>query len=646
MDRTVSARAVPTMLLTVAMCMPVGAVLGADTRIPIELFAEGDAMARPAISPDGRHLVYITHAKGKPIIASMDLVTKERKGVLSGESGSFDVQWCEFKNDERLLCSFAGVDFAGGRPYGTTRLVAVNVDGSKLKVLLQNHDGGAGLAQFQDRILHWLPDDPRNVIIQLDDDQNIYPSVFKLDVYSGGLRTVQRERPPVVGWMTDRSGTVRFGYGYRSSETAAIYLARTGEDGPWNVIEKFHRYDDQTFSPLGFGVRPNTLFVAAPNDGRSAVWEFDIAETRDVQLVFANPDVDVDDPIIWPSDGHLAGFRYETDRPQAFYIDDLAQRVENTARKLLPDRFSSVIAGSRDGKKLIIAAYSDVKPVAYYLLDIDAGSFKAIGSNNPELDRAALAPMKTIHVPVGDVKVPGYLTVPVGKEPKNLPLIVYPHGGPYARDHWGFDPVLQMMVSRGYAVLQLNFRGSTGYGEQWLDAGWRGWGGIIHDDITAAAHWAINEGIADPKRMCIVGWSYGGYAALLGVAREPDLYKCAVSIAGVSDLNALVAQEKMFYGGSVRARESIGSDKKALRNDSPLKLADHIKVPVLLIHGESDYTVLASHSEAMAKELKRNKVPTELVLIKGGEHDLAREEMRLTLFRKLEKFLGDNLGPT
>jgi dipeptidyl aminopeptidase/acylaminoacyl peptidase len=623
----------------------IGQPVSAEPLIPLEHFAASPAIASPSLSPDGKHLAYIGYVQGKPFVMVHEFVSKATRPLLSGLSKTYTVRWCAFKNDERILCGFRGTEYSAGRPFGSTRLVAINIDGSQLKVLIQNKMRDDRQAQTQDRVLHWLPDDPHNVIIQLDSDGDVYPDVYRLDVYTGGLHLVQAQRTPVLGWMTDRSGVVRFGFGFRSAETSGIYTTRSAEGAPWRIIEKFDRYEGERFTPLGFGVLPNTLFVTAPHNGRDAVWEFDLEGTGDVQLVFANDEVDVDDAISWPSDGHLIGFSYETDRPHAFYIDDLARRVEVTARQVLPGRFVSIIGSTRDANKLLLSAYSDVKPVGYYLLDLKAGSFSLLMSSNAQLENDTFAAMRTVSIVAGDLTIPGYLTVPVGKDPRNLPTVVFPHGGPYARDSWRYDPVLQMMVSRGYAVLQLNFRGSTGYGKQWFEAGVRGWGTVIHDDVTAGARWLIREGIADPKRMCIVGWSHGGYAALIGVVKEPDLYRCAVSIAGVSDLNDLSAEERFFYGGYVAARESIGADKRDLREASPLQHADRVKVPVLLVHGEADFTVLASHSKAMAKELRKHNVPTELVLIKDGGHSLEREDMRLTLFQKLEAFLGANLGP-
>jgi dipeptidyl aminopeptidase/acylaminoacyl peptidase len=611
--------------------------------IPIGHFATDPVFAQPAMSPDGSRLVYLRWVEGKPFVILLDLDTKEAKAIVSGRSDAFTINRCDFKTKDRLVCSFRGVDHDAGRPFWTSRLAALDADGKNIRTLIQN--GAAGVAQFQDRILHWMPDDPHRVLIEIDDDRNVYPSVFSLDVFTGRMSRVLRDRTPVTGWMTDRTGTVRFGYGYAAESTSAQYVARSSADAPWRVLQKFKRFESRPFAPLGFGVRPNILLVSATHNGRDAIWEMDLEESNDFQLLFANPEVDVDDAILWPADGHVVGFRYETDRPSNHYIDPTATAVDESLKQLLPDTSNHLIGGSRDGKKLLIRAYSDVKPPRYYVLDLGKSKLIAVGIEHPVLEGAALAPQKPIRIKTAEgLSIPGYLTLPVGKDPKNLPTIVYPHGGPYARDSWGFDEVVQMMASRGYAVLQVNFRGSTGYGDDWLEAGWQAWGTVMHDDITSGARWLISEGIADPKRMCIVGWSYGGYAALIGVVKEPDLYRCAVSIAGVSDLPRLQRDDGRFYGGRAARRELTGSNRSELLEVSPLKQANRIKVPVLLVHGEDDIQVLVDHSKVMARELNRNHIRNELVLIKEGDHALSRGEWRLTLFTRIEKFLAENLG--
>jgi dipeptidyl aminopeptidase/acylaminoacyl peptidase len=267
-----------------------------------------------------------------------------------------------------------------------------------------------------------------------------------------------------------------------------------------------------------------------------------------------------------------------------------------------------------------------------------------VGSANPALAKTPLAPMEPVKIRAHDGQIlPGYLTLPLDSSGKNVPMVVYPHGGPHDRDTWGFDWMVQFMASRGYAVLQVNFRGSTGYGEEWFDAGLRNWGTVMVDDITAATKWAISEGIADPARVCIVGWSYGGYAALVSAVREPDLYKCAVSIAGVSDLRALATETRRFYGGRYRARYTFGSDIDELKAGSPLRTPEKIKVPVLLVHGDDDIQVMVDHSKRMARALGRENKKYELVLIKDGNHALSRFEWRTTLLMKLEAFLAANL---
>ena len=615
--------------------------------VPLETFAAGAEMEEPRISPDGTHLAYISTVKGARVLVVRDL-GGQAHAVVQLKSGLYSATHCDFKNDNRLLCHFRGLERSFGvRSYPTSRLVALDRNGDNVKVLFQSRsvdDFYTGSPQYQDKIVHLLPDDPKHVLIEMSDAESVYPAVWQLDVDTGFRREVVPEHPPVTSWIADREGVVRFGYGYRESN--ALYIARNSAKDPWRTLEKFKRFGGARFAPLVFGPLPNQLFVSAPEQRRDAVWEMDVDENRDFQLVFARPDVDADTILEWPTDHHVIGFFYETDRPHAEYIDPLAGGIAGLMEKSVPGAFHQVIDASRDGKMVVIECYSDVLPLTYYLLDLNKHALTAIGQQSAALAHAQLAPMKAITVPgPGGLSIPGYLTLPAGAKPgERLPAVVYPHGGPYARDFWGYDPMVQVMASRGYAVLQLNFRGSSGYGYAWQQAGHQAWGTVMHDDITAGAHWLIEQGIADPQRVCIVGWSYGGYAALIGVVKEPQLYRCAVSIAGVSDLSQLARDDERFYGGRVETQESTGTDKALLQAESPVLHADRIKVPVLLVHGEQDYTVQVDQSQAMAKALSRNGVKNELVVIKDGEHSLREPDMRLMLYRKLAEFLATNLG--
>ena len=634
MDMTGQLRAGAALVVAWCLSAPAGA---APT---IQEFAADTDFSFPALSPDGDKVAYVTRVSDTRALVVLDLAKKERRPLMRATNENFELTWCGFKTDERLLCGFSGTEFEGGQPYGVTRLMSIDVTGAaKPKVLIQNGDHGQ--SQFQDRIMDWRLDDPKHVYIQLTGETGgPFPNVYSLDVISGLTTVVQRSRFPILGWRTDRKGVVRFGSGY--DDKKFIYLTRDSEDDKWRTLAKWELGKDD-FDVIGFGPSPGTLLVEADHNGRSAIFEMDLSEKSDRQLLFANPEVDVGGPIYWPVDRRIIGFSYATDRRKRMLFDAEAEGVYAAIDDIIPNADNYVVDASRDGRKLLVASESDVRPSEYFLLDLNEKKLRKVGSANPALAKSPLSPMKTISIKGPDGKnLPGYLTLPLNSSGKKLPTIVYPHGGPYYRDSWGFDTMVQFMASRGFAVIQVNFRGSTGYGEEWYEAGLRNWGTVMVDDITATTKWAIAEGIADPAHTCIVGWSYGGYAALMSAVREADLYKCVVSIAGVSDLRALANDERRFYGGRFRAKYSIGDDVDELKAGSPLRSPDKIKAPVLLVHGDDDIQVGIDHSRRMARALDREKKKYELVVIKDGNHSLSRYEWRETLLAKLEAFLAAN----
>jgi dipeptidyl aminopeptidase/acylaminoacyl peptidase len=602
-------------------------------------FAADADFSFPTLSPDGTKVAFVTRAQDMRLLMSIDLVKRNRTGIMPASVESFDLTYCRFKGDDKLLCGFRGTQWINGEPYPVSRLIAVDVNGTKKpRVLVQN--GSQGGSQFQDRILDWQVDDPKHVLIALSGDGDPFPNVHALDINTGLMSVVQRSRHPILDWTTDRNGVVRFGFGY--DEKKQTYITRDNADAPWRTLAKWE-WGDNDFDVIGFGPTPGTLLVSANHNGRNAIFELDLGEKSDRQLLFANGEVDVGDALYWPADQRIIGFSYETDRVHRKFFDSKAEAIYAAIDKAIPDSDNEVVGASRDGSKLLIASRADVRPSNYYVLDTSVGKLLRVGSSNPALANTPLAPMKTVKIRGPDgVTLPGYLTLPLGSSGKKVPMVVYPHGGPHARDSWGYDFMVQFMASRGYAVLQVNFRGSTGYGWEWYEAGLRNWGTVMVDDITAATRWAIAEGIADPANTCIVGWSYGGYAALMSAVREPELYRCAVSIAGVADLRALAREDARFYGGRQRANYTLGDDTSELKAGSPLRGVDKIKVPVLLVHGDADIQVDVDHSKRMGRALKGAAKKYELVVIKGGNHSLARFEWRETLLTKLEAFLAAN----
>ena len=600
--------------------------------------AQADSI-RPSISPDGKKVSFVTRVDGNRILMVVDLDKRERRGLMGAIVDSFEISYCQFKNDERLLCGLRGTQFFRGQPYTVSRLVAVDVSGKdKPRVLVQN--GTEGGSQYQDQVLDWQRDDPKRVLIQLSGDGDPFPTVHSLDVYTGLTYVVQRSRSSILDWTADRKGVVRFGYGF--DERKHSYIARDSADAPWRTLAKWE-IGESAFSVVGFGAAPATLLVSADHNGRNAIFEMDLNEQSDRQLLFSHPEVDVDGPIYWPTDRRIIGFEYETDRTHRKFFDAEAEAVYAVVDRLNPDSDNEVVGSSSDGKRLLVLSRSDTRPTAYSILDLTANKLLRVGSANPALAATPLSPMKAVKIKAADGTIlPGYLTLPVGSEGKKLPTIVYPHGGPHARDSWGFDPLVQFMASRGYAVVQVNFRGSTGYGKEWYEAGLRNWGTVMVDDVTSATKWAIAEGIADPAHTCIVGWSFGGYAALMSAVRESDLYRCVVSIAGVSDLRLLANEWRFSYGGSNWSEYALGDDNSELKAGSPTRSAAKIKAPVLLIHGDNDTQAGVDHSKRMARVLNSEKKKVELVVIKDGNHSLTRYEWRETLYTKLEAFLAAN----
>jgi dienelactone hydrolase len=613
----------------------------------VAAFAAEVDYGAPALSPDGRKVVMVVRNNQGRVLIAVDLDTKETHGLMPATVDNFEISRCRFKSDVRVLCGFLGTNFSAGQPYPVTRLVAVDADGkSHAQVLLQsmlreNDRTGVNFAQFKDRILDFQVDDPKHVLIELADEHGPWPSVWSLDVYDGGKTLVQQSHVSILNWRLDPAGVVRFGSG--SDLHRSIFITRDSAQDEWRTLAKWD-FGENDFDVEGFGPKPGTLLISADYQGRAAIYESDLTEKQDRKLLLANDFVDMGDPIFWPADRRLVGFEYETERAKRVIFDDEIAGIYATIDASLPDADNSVLGASRDGNRVLIKSVTDVRPTQYLVLDRKDKRLMRVASSNPQLPAKQYALMKPVKIPgPGGATLPGYLTLPVGSDGKKVPLVVYPHGGPHYRDSWGWDYMVQFMASRGYAVLQVNFRGSTGYGDAWHDAGLQHWGTVMIDDVTAATKWAISEGIADPARTCIVGWSYGGYAALMSAVREPDLYNCAVSIAGVSDLRALAREDLRFYFGRKSMEQLLGTDDEEFKVGSPRRNADKVKIPVLFVHGDDDWQVAVEHSRSMARLLTTKDRKPEIVVIKDGNHSLTRAEWRETLLTRLESFLAANI---
>jgi dipeptidyl aminopeptidase/acylaminoacyl peptidase len=306
---------------------------------------------------------------------------------------------------------------------------------------------------------------------------------------------------------------------------------------------------------------------------------------------------------------------------------------------------------SDDEKLMVITVWSSTRPAIYYLLDVENRQMEELAAAYDWLDEENLGEMQPVWIEARDgLKLPAYLTLPPGSDGKNLPMVINPHGGPRARDTYGFRPDVQLMANRGYAVLQVNFRGSTGYGQEFDKAGWRKWGFEMQDDITDAVRWAVDQGIADPDRVCIYGGSYGGYAAMAGITFTPELYQCAINYVGVTDIELLFETMPAAWKRALPSmKKQIGDPEKEadmLADRSPINHVDKIQVPLLMAYGLQDPRVVIDHALDLEKELKKHEVDYELIIEKKEGHGFVRFENQVEFYSKLIEVLDEHLKKT
>ena len=606
------------------------------------------------MSPDGAKVSFLQmHPKDFPIARVLDLTTGEANLVMASTKDGFDLQWCGWANNERLLCSFFGISSAWDS-YVVTRLVAVNADGSEMKVLVQNQVEGS-YSQFLDGIVDWLVDDPRHVLIEVPNVKPGSIDVYRrahsfsrgfmlkpVDIYSGAMGSPVEKKSGNVHWVSDGRGSSRL-YRYIGKNQIRWHYRRSGES-KWRRLHKSKMTDlDDDYYPIGFGEDLDRLLVLKPHEGRLALWSEDLKGEKDDEIVFSHPLVDVDDPRVLGKFRRIVAIGYSTDRPHLHFFDEAVEKISERLTSYFSGKTVGVIDESWDRRYYVVHVGSDRDPGAYYRFDVQKNQLLQIAPQYPLLESRSLAAMKPIRYPSRDgTEIPAYLTLPAGAEGA-LPTVILPHGGPESRDYWEFYWIVQFLAAKGYAVLQSNYRGSGGYGSDWAgEGGFRAWRTAIND-LTDGAQYLVDEGIADAKRICVVGWSYGGYAALMSGIEEPERYRCLVSIAGVADPGMLIEEHRHFLNWRA-VQKFISRDGEVIQRGSPLKRASEIRVPVLLFHGDQDVNVSIDHSKKMAKALKRAKKSVEYIQYEGVEHSIRRNGYRVDMLDRIGSFLDAHIG--
>jgi len=518
-------------------------------------------------------------------------------------------------------------------------LFAINADGTNRQDLTPFPGVRVGVVDD-------LRDDEDHLLISMNKRDARVFDVFRLNTRTGAMELVAENPGSVSDWVTDHDGKVRAAVQTDGVNTELLYRATEEEPLKKVLVTDFR----ESVSPLFFTFDNKELY-AASNLGRdkTAIVRLDPATGKELELIFEHPEVDTSALLASDKRKVITAAAFTRDRQEYHFFDEWRRDLQKKLEEKLPGVEVALSSMNLDEDKFIVRSHSDRTRGAFWFYDTKTDELRKLADVSPWLDENQMAAMKPVRVTARDgLVLPGYLTLPPGVEPKNLPAVLLVHGGPWARDDWGFDGGAQFLANRGYAVLQINFRGSTGYGRAFWEKGFKQWGKTMQDDVTDAARWIVSEGIADPKRIAIYGGSYGGYAALAGMAFTPGVYAAGISFVGPSNLFTLLETVPPYWEPMRKMNyEMIGDpekDKELLTAASPLFSADKIQSPLLIAQGANDPRVKKAESDQIVEALKTRGVDVPYIVRENEGHGFANEENRMYFYRAVERFLAKHLG--
>jgi dipeptidyl aminopeptidase/acylaminoacyl peptidase len=613
------------------------AATSAAPLIPLKVLFGNPERTQPRLSPDGQRLAYI---------APLDGVLNVWVGPVGSDAGGGAFEPVTRDTDRGIRLYFWAEDGRhlvylqdkGGDE--NWRLYAVDPATNRIRDLTPFENVQARPLEKNKRF-------PDELLVELNRRDPRLHDVHRLNLATGDLELVAENPGNVAGWVADVGMRVRGALSAYPDGGFGLLVRKTEEDD-WHELLRWGPEDGLNSGPVGFSEDGARMFLKDSREANAArLVRLDL-HTEEVEILAEDPEFDVSGVLVHPDTREVQAATVTRARTEWIVFDEAVREDFAAIAKLHPGDFA-VVSRDRADENWLVTFTVDDGPVSYYAYDRGEKQGTHLFDNRPELKEYTLAPMEPVSFETRDgLKIHGYLTVPSAMGRKHLPMILNVHGGPWARDLWGYDPEAQWLANRGYACLQVNYRGSTGYGKRFLNAGNREWGAKMHDDLVDAVGWAVENGIADPERVAIYGGSYGGYAALVGATFTPDLFRCAVDFVGPSNLITLIRSIPPYWKTLVAVfYERVGNpetEKEFLESRSPLFRVDQIKIPMLIAQGANDPRVKQAESEQIVAAMAEKGIDHEYLLFPDEGHGFAKPENRLKFYAAAERFLAKHLG--
>ncbi|QCB41086.1 S9 family peptidase [Sphingomonas sp. PAMC26645] len=608
-------------------------------RVPVETFAKLPGIANPKLSPDGRRIAAKMAIDGVQVLVVAPLFPGGKLAAIK-VGATVDINWWRWVGDDWLAVGIGSQDMLYGEEIYVTRTLGVKADMTKINRIDWNNSGVRA-----DEILWAARDGTPRVLLSrqtgIESESQWYPSVSEVDLSTGKTKTVAGSQTNVFDWYADGAGVVRIGYRYEDDTRKGSLLYRSANRDPFKVIASARGKQDIVI-PVTFRA-DGTAIATDDSGGRDEVFEVSLPDLKLGKKLYGADGYDVDGVVENATGDDIDGITVTDRFGHIVWLNPKLKEIQDAVDKAVGERRARIVSWDRTRSKFLVQVGSPSQAGALYFYDPANGSMQRYSWQNSDLKARTLSPVSTIRYKARDgVEIEALLTLPRGHSPKNLPLIVLPHGGPFARDSEDWDWWTQYLAEMGYAVVQPNYRGSSGYGTSFAKLGEGQWGLKMQDDLDDAIVDLAKKGIADPKRVCMAGASYGGYAAMRAAQRngigDAAPYRCAISYAGVSDLQAMQRYDGKFLYGKTRG-DWLKKQAPDYRSVSPRFGAQTFSIPILMLHGKEDKRVPVKQSRMMAAALKEASKSFEYIEQPLGDHHFTRGEDRLEFLKAMGAFL-------